>query len=298
LEIISSHAQPPKRAEMTLEHQHLFILCSHSSGSTALWRLLQTSPHVSALPQEGQFTGEVAALMRKAPWNEKTELPWATIKAEWDKVWDLGKPILLEKSPPHLLRAQAIEQAFVNASFIVMVRNPYAYCEGTRRRHRTGLGYGRDASYAQIAEGWVRETQRQINNLQDLQRVMGFTYEELTNRPAKTAAKVLAFMPELETLDHQATFMIHSLSGWLERPLTNLNTRQIARLSAADVAEINSVLQYHPAVMAHFGYDFMVKAFSPTVRAQITLSTFFSKYVTRTMQRLTRRATNRGPNLP
>lgn len=297
MEIIAAHVETPRSEEISLKHRHLFILCSHSSGSTALWRLLQTSPHVSALPEEGQFIGEVAPLMRKAPWNDKTELPWATIKAEWDKVWDLDKSILLEKSPPHLLRAQAIEQVFENACFIVMVRNPYAYCEGTKRRGRTGLGYGREATYAQIAEGWVRETQHQIRNLQLLQRVIGLTYEELTNRPAKTKAKVLAFMPELETLDHQATFMIHSLAGWLEQPLTNLNSQQIARLSAADVAEINSVLQYHPAVMAHFGYDFMVKAYSPRVRAQITLSTLFTKYVTRTMQRLTRRTTNRAPNV-
>lgn len=276
----------------TIEHQHLFILCSHSSGSTALWRLLQTSPYVSALPDEGQHIGTLGPLMRKAPWNEKTELPWKEIKAEWNATWNLEKPILLEKSPPNLLRAPIIESTFENSAFIIMARNPYAYCEGTRRRRRTGMGYGRDATYTQITQGWIREGQYQIRNLQQLQRTLYLTYEELTDNSTATVAKLLAFMPQLESLDHQATFYIHSLSGWLEQPLINLNSKQIARLSAADIAEINGVLQEHPEILAQLGYTLMTGAYPLTTRARIALSTSFTKYVTRTQQRLARRTAN------
>lgn len=272
------------------EHHYLFVLCSHSSGSTALWRLLQTSPNVSALPVEGQFVEPVGPLMRKTPWNEQAVLPWPAIKAEWEKLWDLGRPILLEKSPPHLVRAHSIEQAFSNAHFIVMVRNPYAYCEGSKRRGRTGLGYGRDASYAQIARGWVREGEHQMGNLRLLQRVMCITYEELADKPAATVAKLLAFMPGLERLDSQAAHLIHSLEGWLERPLTNLNAVQIARLSAGDVAEINGVLRQHPEVMTFFGYDYLAGAYHPLARVRLASAALFTRYVTRNVQRLARRA--------
>jgi hypothetical protein len=241
------------------------------------------------MPEEGQFIESVEPLMRKAPWNEKTELPWAAIKAEWNRVWDLNKPILLEKSPPHLLRARAIEANFENAHFIVMIRNPYAYCEGTKRRGRVGLGYGRDATYAQIAAGWIRESQHQLQNLQTLNEAMCLTYEELTDKPAETVSRLLAFMPGLQTLDHQAAFMIHSLSGWVERPLTNLNSKQISRLSAGDISEINAVLKKHPALLAHFGYELMAGAFSPFTRVWLTVSNFFTKYITRTVQRVARR---------
>lgn len=227
--------------------------------------------------------------MRRAPWNEKTELPWATIKGEWDKVWDLSKPILLEKSPPHLLRAQTIEENFENAHFIVMVRNPYAYCEGTKRRGRVGVGYGRDAGYAQIAGGWVRESRHQLQNLRTLKRVLHLNYEALTDNPAETVSRLLAFMPALEKLDPEATFMIHSLSGWVERPLTNLNAKQIARLSAEDIAKINAGLEKHTDLLAYFGYRLMVGAYSPSDRTRLALSTFFTRYVTRSFQRLARR---------
>ena len=276
------------------EHQYLFILCSHSSGSTALWRLLQTSPHVSALPVEGQFVEAVVPLMRKTPWNAQEPLPWPAIKAEWEKVWDLRRPILLEKSPPHLVRAKAIEESFPNAHFIVMVRNPYAYCEGTKRRGRTGLGYRRDATYAQIARGWAREGQYQMGNLRGLQRTVCLTYEDLADDPAAAAAKVLAFMPGLERLDVQAAHLIHSLEGWLERPITNLNPVQIARLSAEDIHEINAVLYDHPKIMAFFGYDYLVDAYAPLDRARMALKTFYTRHIRRNMQRVMRRTRRAG----
>jgi hypothetical protein len=280
------------------EHQYLFILCSHSSGSTALWRLLQTSAQVSALPVEGQFIESVGPLMRKTPWNPQEPLPWPAIKAEWEKVWDMSRPILLEKSPPHLIRAQAIEQAFPNAHFIVMVRNPYAYCEGTKRRGRTGLGYKRDASYAQIAAGWIRENQFQMENLQHLQRAVCLTYEELADQPAAAAEKVLAFMPALERLDIEAAHLIHSLEGWLERPITNLNPVQIARLSAADIAEINTVLRSHPAIMDYFGYTYLAGAYHSLNRARFALATLYSRHIRRNLQRVIRRTRRTGQNPP
>jgi hypothetical protein len=280
------------------EHQYLFILCSHSSGSTALWRLLQTSPHVSALPVEGQFVEAVGPLMRKTPWNPQEPMPWPAIKAEWEKVWDMSRPILLEKSPPHLIRAQAIEQAFPNAHFIVMVRNPYAYCEGTKRRGRTGLGYPRNATYAQIAGGWVREGQHQMDNLRLLQRTLCLTYEELAENPAAAAAKVLSFMPGLERLDVQAAHLIHSLEGWLERPITNLNSVQIARLSAEDIHEINAVLYNHSKIMAFFGYDYLADAYDSLNRVRLAFATLFTRHIRRNIQRVLRRTRRAGQNPP
>jgi hypothetical protein len=241
------------------------------------------------MPEEGQFIEGVEPVFRRTPWNEKTELPWQEIKGAWEKAWDLDKPILLEKSPPHLIRAETIEQHFENTHFVVMVRNPFAFCEGTKRRGRVGLGYGRKASYPEIANGWVKESEYQLRNLQRLDRVMLLTYEELVNKPAHAISRLLDFMPGLEFLDQEANFMIHSLSGWVERPLTNLNRKQIARLNPEDIAEINAVLKERLELMAYFGYELMDDAYSPMVRLRMALSNFFTKYVTRTAQRLRRR---------
>jgi hypothetical protein len=270
--------------------KYLFILCSHSSGSTALWKLLQTSVNVSALPLEGQFIETVQPIMRASIWAEDKELPWAEIKAEWEKFWDTSKPVLVEKSPPNLLEAFEIQKWFPEACFIVMVRNPYAYCEGTKRRGRAGLGYGPAASYEEIAAGWIRETEYQIRNIKALDRVIQLTYEELTQQPDRIAKRILAFLPEIGKLDLDAPLMIHSLHGWFERPVTDLNAMQIARLTDQDIDEINRSLKLHPEVMSFFGYRYLNSAYNPLDRFMIGLSNLLMGYGVRNAQRLFRRA--------
>ena len=67
---------------------------------------------MSSLPVEGQFLPELAGLARDKPWDVTRPLPWPEIKAVWESVWDMSKPVLLEKSPPNLIRTQDIEANF------------------------------------------------------------------------------------------------------------------------------------------------------------------------------------------
>jgi hypothetical protein len=46
------------------------------------------------------------------------------------KYWDQTAKVLIEKSPPHLVRAKAIQQNFHPAKFLISWRNPYAAGEG------------------------------------------------------------------------------------------------------------------------------------------------------------------------
>ena len=59
---------------------YLFVLCPPLSGSTLLWKLLQTSPSVTAHPKEGQFLEGVVEIMRKGAWNPEQKFPWKKIK--------------------------------------------------------------------------------------------------------------------------------------------------------------------------------------------------------------------------
>jgi hypothetical protein len=268
---------------------YLFILCSHSSGSTALWKLLQTSPNLSAMPVEGQFIDSVQPILRNSIWDEDKSTPWPLVKAEWEKNWDLEKPVLIEKSPPHLLHALEIQKHFSPAYFIVMVRNPYAYCEGTKRRGRAGLGYGQEASYQSIALGWIKECQYQMKNIRELDHVIHFTYEDLTRHTRGVSKKIIDFLPELDCLDFKAAFLIHSVHGWYERSITDLNIDQIARLSTEDIAEINSVLKKHPDIMEFFGYRYMKKALGRLNRMQLQQSNWYRAFIARNFQRAFRR---------
>src|SRR5204863_5837347 len=44
----------------------------------------------------------------------------------WKKFWDLGQPVLLEKSPPNLLRTRFLQALFPESSFVVLIRDPVA----------------------------------------------------------------------------------------------------------------------------------------------------------------------------
>ena len=44
---------------------------------------------------------------------------------EWGAFWDLSSPVLLEKSPPDLIRTRFLQALFPEAYFIVVRRHPF-----------------------------------------------------------------------------------------------------------------------------------------------------------------------------
>jgi hypothetical protein len=239
------------RRARTGEPKYLFLLCSHNSGSTLLWRILQTSPFVSALPKEGQALEQVREIMMPNRWNEDKQIDWPQVRQTWERIWDMSKPVLLEKSPPHLIRARQLAAHFPNAHFIVTVRNPYAYCEGTRRR------WTPEKSYAQIAETWVRHGRHQMANIGNLPRVAALSYEDLVTDQPGARRRLLDFLPDLRWIAVGDSFRVHSIYGDEDLPVVNLNDTQIARLTGQNIDEINAVLYDAPDVMGFFHYEYL-----------------------------------------
>lgn len=228
---------------------YLFILSPPFSGSTLLWKLVSTSVAVSSLPAEGQFLPEVAAEMRADPWNRERRLPWADIKQVWDRHWDHDKPLLVEKSPPNLIRTADLVAHFDPVAFVVMVRNPYALCEGLMRRNGWAADFA--AHFALMA------LQQQAANVESLGRVVRLTYEELVADPAGIAARLETFLPQLGRLDVEQRFEIHSIDGLVERGIVDLNQKKIDQLTPANLTTINAVLRTEPAVMAYWNYAYL-----------------------------------------
>lgn len=260
--------------------KYLFILCPPGSGSTVLWKLLKTSPAISALPHEGQYLDFMTDELRRKLWDSDKDFPWLKIKEEWDKVWSSEKPILLEKSPPNLRHALEIEKIFDPAFFIVMVRNPYAFCEGSKRRKRGIFS----KSYKLAAERWISDSTYQIKNIEGLKRCIFFTYEQLTEKPGQIVEKILEFLPELETLDIAAIGRVHSIHGAVARPIENLNVSQLAQLSMDDIQEINNALRLHPDIMSFFNYEYLEQSYSSIRRLRFKLSGLYIQYFIRNYQ--------------
>ncbi|NND68065.1 MAG: hypothetical protein HKN19_10800 [Halioglobus sp.] len=227
--------------------QFLFVLCPPYCGSTLLWKLLATSERVSALPKEGQFLPEVEPIMRERPWDRDNALPWRDIRAAWEQYWDHSKPILLEKSPPNIVRAQAIAEYFDPAQFIIMVRNPYAHAEGLMRRNEWPLR--RAAHFALMC------LRTQAENAAQLSNTLVFTYEDLVADPVDACAQLAAFQPALDDMDPRASFEVHSVDGTVDRQITDLNEKKIAALSPEQLDELNSFFEPGEDALKHWGYE-------------------------------------------
>jgi len=213
-----------------------------------LWRLLGTSPHVSALPAEGQYIESVKSILRQDPWNDQVQIPWDTIKSRWKLEWNLEKPILIEKSPPHIIRAFELEKYFSPAFFVIIIRNPYAFCEGYTRRRK-------GKSMAEAANFWVRCAEFQKKNIAGLNKSIFFTYESLTDNLQETTEQLIQFLPDLERLQPGESFPSMSIINYQARPIQNFNQIKIDILSTKDILEINEVLEGNIEYLDYFGYE-------------------------------------------
>jgi hypothetical protein len=204
---------------------------------------------VSSLPLEGQFLPELKGVMREKPWDTSHQLPWPLIKEAWESHWDKSKPILLEKSPPNIIRTREILTHFQPVKFVLMVRNPYAQTEGLMRRNNWTAK--RAANFSMMC------LRTQLDNSRTLDDVLVLTYESLAQNPASACEKLIAFIPGLNDIDPNANFEVHSIDGTLDRPITDLNARKIATLSTDDLSAMNEVFEQHRETIAAWDYDLM-----------------------------------------
>jgi hypothetical protein len=202
-------------------------------------------------------------LFTKDRWNPARPIHWEIVKEQWEKAWDPARPVLLEKSPPHLVRAGQLESHFPESYFIVMMRNPYAFCEGMMRRWGRRRSDFSLSGYFNIAKFWAICARYQIQNQQGLKKTLVLTYEELTGRPEDSCRRLLDFLPELEWLDPAARFSVFEKS----RPIADLNEIQTARLSDKAIFEINEVLKLYPQFLTAFHYRFLEPAVYPRFKA-------------------------------
>ena len=220
-----------------MERKYLFILSPPYSGSTVLWRLLQTSAAVSALPDEGQKLPELRAMMRDDPWNPDRVFDWERIGDVWHRHWDPARPVFLEKSPPHLCRPRALLQHFQPAWFLLLLREPLALCEAMNRRNGWDFDYA-----ARRCVEWLQlyQAARAV-----LPRTLTVSYEELVTDPEGTRRRLGTWMPELADIDVTAPVRSHAIDGEQTRALTNLNPRKIAAIAPADRARVEAALSAH-----------------------------------------------------
>jgi hypothetical protein len=226
----------------------LFILGVNNSGTTILSNILETHPEIRTLPAEGQQlttafprpdllgVGRLwSSRMDIFRWGEDHDpMPALRAKQDWEGLFSKNKGILLEKSPPNSVRSLWLQRNFSPSRFLSIIRNPYAVCEGIRRR--------KEHSIREAALHWNTANKCLMDDLRHLEKKLLIKYEDLVEDPRKTLADIQVFLELDKNFDFDESMNVsaHSIQG-TTAGLRNLNDESINHLSSGDFQEINSI---------------------------------------------------------
>ena len=256
---------------------HLFCIAPNNSGSTFLSRALATCRAAWSLPDEGQkipgYVGPVTtrgaelaiwAAERRAMqlFADPQRHNWPRTRKAWyfhARAQGPEASVFVAKSSQQVLQVGQLAEHFHNAKFLFMVRNPYALCEGICRNHRRRFGrqsqrqaVSKRSLEAAAAAHAVNCLRQQRNNIEVFgDRGVFFTYEAMCAAPEQVAKQVYSLVPELADLNLRQRLPV---KGRYFEMLTDMNARQVARLTAEQLAAFNQVFQEHQDVLDYFGY--------------------------------------------
>jgi hypothetical protein len=189
------------------DHRFVFLAGLHRSGTTLLARLLAAHPEVSGFSgtgvdaDEGQLLQTVYPAAKVwggpgrfgfAPEAHFTETQASEEKArqlyeEWSPHWDLARPVLLEKSPPNLLKTRFLQALFPGSAFVVSVRHPIPVSIPTARWRGT-------RRYDQMFAHWLRCHALFEADREHLDQVHVLTYEQLIRDPEGVLRGIFEFL--------------------------------------------------------------------------------------------------------
>jgi hypothetical protein len=202
---------------VTDTHRLVFVAGLHRSGTTLLARCLAAHPAVSGLTgtgvpeDEGQHLQRVYPTARALggpgrfalrPEAHLTEASGLVSDASrralleaWTPHWDLTRPVLVEKSPPNLLRTRFLQALFPEASFVAVIRHPAAVSLATRKWCHRPLPW--------LLRHWIEAHRTFQEDLPHLGRAHVVLYEDLVRAPASVVDGVFRFL-DLEPADGAA----------------------------------------------------------------------------------------------
>ena len=213
----------------------MFVGGLHRSGTSLLTRCLMRHPLVSGfegtgVPEdEGQHLQTVyrpakdhggpgrfafdpdARLTEDSPL--VTDESRGRLMEEWGRFWDTTKPVLVEKSPPNLVRGRFLQALFPGAGLVMLQRHPLAVAYATQKWSRTSL--------RSLVRHWLAAHEAFEEDRPRLEHVHLVRYEDFVADPTATLEAVYGFLglePVPAGIEIRADANDAYLARWREEP--------------------------------------------------------------------------------
>jgi hypothetical protein len=198
------------------DHRFVFVCGLQRSGTTMLYRYLSEHPEISKLEgtdrkgNEGQHNQTVYpdpdrygraggfAFQPEARLTEDSPLVTDANRdklfGEWARYWDLSRPVLMEKSPPNVIRSRFLQAMFPESSFVFITRHPIAVSSATQKWS--------DTRPRSLVRHWLEAHRLMLEDIPHLRRAHVLRYEDMVADPDGVLARVFGFLC-LEDFDAQ-----------------------------------------------------------------------------------------------
>jgi sulfotransferase family protein len=148
--------------------------------------LQQVYPPASAFGGEGRFGFAAGAHLTELSAHDARAAA-AELMSQWGPHWDLSAAVLVEKSPPNLIRMRYLQSLFPDASFIVITRHPLEVALAQRKR------VGSQPLWS-LLRHWFVCHDTMTADASGIRHFLLVRYEDLLHRPDRTLADVLRFL--------------------------------------------------------------------------------------------------------
>ena len=190
------------------EKKFIFISGLHRSGTSLLYKILKEQDAISGLSKtneledEGQHVQTVYKpayefggvgkfgfdINARLDENSKliNELNRKKLFNEWSRFWDLEKNILLEKSPPNIIRTRFLQKIFPNSYFINITRHPIATSIASKKWSKTSLD--------ELISHWIKCHEIFNEDKKMIRNIINIKYEDLINNNEEILAQLSEFL--------------------------------------------------------------------------------------------------------
>jgi hypothetical protein len=260
----------PGRAIAERIQTHLFVVPLNNSGSSFLARALASCAAAISLRSEGQhvpgFAGPVPREQRLSfVWGraetgyeqvlaDPANYDWPRTREVWYAAARVNDPsrasVFVEKSPPHVARADMLVEHFPATKMIFLVRNPYAVAESIGRQRPNLPRFARAA--AEHIVTCLRLQRRNMERWGD--RAILLRYEDMCGDVEGSERAVRELVPAFDDLVLDQRLPV---KGRYDETLRDMNADHLARLPPALIPRLSRAFEPHAELLAHFGYELL-----------------------------------------